>query len=247
MGSRVTDFVYHGVKRAIKVAHRRRKRPRAFSEFLPLKETLAAAGAVGLSVGDYIDSKHHDHATQDTIDGLKSLGVFGSKIETVCEIGPGSGRYLERVIRACRPAHYEIYETAADWANWLAQKHQVVLQPCDGRTLSATPSDSMDLVHTHKLFPCRPILYTCSYWQEMCRVTKKGGLVVFDIATEQCLSGPYLKSWMEEQPWDWDWTPYLISRSFVSDFFAQNGFTLVGSFFIPLWPGRTECFAFRKS
>lgn len=86
--------------------------------FIPFRQTLAGAQKASLSVSDYIDLKHNvPGATQETIDRIADLGVFDGQIERVCEIGPGSGRYLEKTLRACNPSYYEIYETATEWAN----------------------------------------------------------------------------------------------------------------------------------
>jgi hypothetical protein len=69
--------------------------------FIPIEQTLREASRAGLSVGDYIDSVMNNTpgATQLTIDGMHRLGVFDQKIDTICEIGPGSGRYLEKIIK----------------------------------------------------------------------------------------------------------------------------------------------------
>jgi len=43
---------------------------------------------------------------------MKKLGVFDGEIERVCEIGPGTGRYLDKVLKLAKPTYCEIYETA---------------------------------------------------------------------------------------------------------------------------------------
>src|SRR5215472_8682170 len=94
-------------------------RPRLISEFIAFKETLEAAEAAGLPVGDCIDRNYVHHAgrspTEQTIDGMVALGVFDFPLHAICEIGPGSGRYLQRTIALGHPTHYEIYETATEW------------------------------------------------------------------------------------------------------------------------------------
>ena len=78
--------------------------------FIPFEITIKAAQGAGLSIGDYIDSVINNipGATQATIDGMSRLGVFSGQIAKVVEIGPGSGRYLEKTIEACSPSQYEI-------------------------------------------------------------------------------------------------------------------------------------------
>jgi hypothetical protein len=154
-----------------------------FQEYIPFDETLAGARESGLSVGDYIDQKFNvPGSTQDTINHLASLGVFDRKISTVCEIGPGSGRYVEKVKEICNPEYYEVYETAERWRDWLVKQYLVVAQPCDGKTLGETQSKSIDLVHTHKVLNGLGILTICGYLNEMIRVVKDDGVISFLIS-----------------------------------------------------------------
>ena len=167
-----------------------------YRDFIPFKQTLDGARKAGLSVSDFVDAMNKSGATQETIDQMIALGVFKGKIDRVCEIGPGSGRYLEKVIQICEPVYYEIYETAPEWENWLVQKYNVTPQPTDGNTLTDTPSNSIDLVQAHKVFPGQPTLTTCRYFDEMARVVRNGGKVVFDIVTEECLGDDILANWI---------------------------------------------------
>ncbi|HXM94842.1 MAG TPA: phospholipid methyltransferase [Candidatus Dormibacteraeota bacterium] len=223
-----------------------RKRTRTIEEYLPLQETLAGAKAAGLSVGDYIDRKHNPGATQQTIEQIVKLGVFEKRIERTCEIGPGSGRYLEKIVPFCRPGYYEIYETAEDWGDWLAETYQVVSQPCDRISLAHTPSKSIDLAHSHKLFVGLPFLVTCHYLAEMARVVWDGGWVIFDVLTEDCLDEKNLPAWFSARAWVWEWTPAVMPKQYLCDYLSGQGLSLVSSFFISHWPGRTEVFVFRK-
>lgn len=222
---------------------------RPLTEFLPFKETLKSAKTAGLSVGDYIDSKQASgprSPTDQTIDGMVALGVFNRPLQRVCEIGPGSGRYLERIMARCKPPYYEVYETAGEWRDWLATQHRIVVRKCDGRTLAETESASISLVQSHKLFPALPFLTTVSYFQEMARVVEDGGWVVFDIMTESCFNAHHLQAWFNANAWDWPWSPQLVARDFTCKLFADHAIDLVGSFPVPLYPAITECMVFRK-
>ena len=220
------------------------RRGRTFQDYIPFQETLSAARAAGLSVGDYIDAKHNvPGATQETIDRMKDLGVFDRKIEHVCEIGPGSGRYLERTIRLCHPATYEIYETAADWRQWLVREYKVTAHPADGRSLSQTPSHSRDLVHAHKVLNGLPILTACRYLAEMVRVVRDGGVIVFDLLTEECMDEITLDRWVASGA---DYVCSMMPRQYAIDYFHRRGFRFVGSFFITSVPGMTQYFVFDK-
>lgn len=216
-------------------------------QFIPFDETIEAARSAGLRLGDYIDAVHNvPGATQETIEKIAALGVFGSKIDRVCEIGPGSGRYLEKTLEACHPSHYEIYETATRWAQYLAEEYRVTRRLTDSRSLSHTDSESIDLVQAHKVFVCTPFVTTCHYYQEMVRVLRPGGWAVFDTLTEACLDEDTLARWMAKSisrsPY-----PAPVPKLFTVNAFQKRGVSFVGSFVVPMKPGKTECMVFRKT
>lgn len=215
--------------------------------FIPFAETIRAAAAAGKPVGEYIDATYNVPGVNEaTIAQLEGLGVFAGDVSRVLELGPGSGRYLEKVEAICRPAHYEIYETAVPWANWLVENHGVVLRPTDGRSLASTPSASIDLAHAHKVMCVLPFLTICRYLVELMRVTRSGGLVVFDVPTEDCMPVETLRTWVDS---DVNAGPYpsFLARRLVLETFDAGGFELVGSFRVPMMPGETEYFAFRRT
>lgn len=216
--------------------------------YIPLEETLRAAAQAGLSVGDYIDTVMNKTpgATQATIDGMARLGVFETKGSTVVEIGPGSGRYLEKVKQACAPSRYEIYETARPWAAHLVRAYGVIWQPTNGYTLADTPTGSVDLVHAHKVFNSINFMPTCCLWDEMVRVTKPGGYCVFDIMTERCLSAAMISRWAASGVRAGSY-PTAMPREPAIAFFEAAGFSLLDSFIGPLGHGTTEVFVFRKA
>jgi len=231
-----------------RMGYERKARP--FAQFLSFKETIKAAKAAGLSVGEYLERRHMtgSRTARDlTMDGMAELGVFNGKIERICEIGPGSGRYMDKTIARCRPNFYEIYETSSEWRDWLISQYQTQARRCDGRTLAETESGSVDLVQAHKLFSGIPTLSTLSYYREMARVTKAGGWIVFDILSEICFKQEPLQRWFEANPWDWDWSPHFMGRDYTVDFFAQREIGLIGSFQIPQHPAVAECMVFRKA
>lgn len=215
-----------------------------FQDFILFEETQAGAAKAGLSVGDYIDQQYNiPGSTQDTIDQMSRLGVFDQPISRVCEIGPGSGRYLTKVIEKCRPEYYEIYETAPKWRNWLAQEYRVVAQPTDGMKLTTTPDRTIDLVHTHKVLNGLKILNICQYFVEMVRVVNEHGVIVFDILTEDCLDEETMQKWLTSGA---DYITSMTTKQFAIDFFVRRGFDYVGSFFAISMPGKTNYFVFRR-
>ncbi len=212
--------------------------------YQPLRQTLKAAQKAGLSVGDYLDGKFQvPGVTQTTIDQLAAYGIFGKEVQRVCEIGPGSGRYLEKVQSLCGPCSYEIYETDPQWNDWLVRTYPVISHDADGRSLNDTADGSVDIVHAHRLFPYLPFIVQCRYFLEMIRVARPGGWIVFDIISEQCMSDPLIQKWIASDRSD----PCMMPREFVTDFFARRQCFLRWSFFIPFLPGQTEYVVFAKA
>lgn len=214
----------------------------AIKAFLPAKKTIAAARRAGLSVGDYIDQKHAEAGTTAaSVDAMLRLSALPDPVERVCEIGPGSGRYAEKVIAALRPQVYEAYETAPDWWPHLRKLPNLITQPSDGRTLTHTKSASVDLVHAHKVFVYIPFVTTVGYLQEMARVVRPGGAVAFDVVTEDCLDEQTINSWLTHG------TVFLPTpRAWVIDFLARRGLSLQGNFFAAMTGTRTELLVFRR-
>lgn len=216
-----------------------------YRDYLDLQQTLEAAERAGLPVGDYIDvSQGQDGTTDQTIAQLDALGVFDG-VRRVCEIGPGTGRYLTRTISRCRPDHYEIYETSQAWREWLGEQYPVVVQPTDGRSLASTPSGSLDLVQAHKVFCGSPSVTTVRYLLEMMRVVRPGGRVVFDVVTEACLDDATLDTWVAASN-DYESYPAFMPTAVVKQVMTRGGFDQLGSFVVSMKPGRTECFAFAQ-
>jgi SAM-dependent methyltransferase len=222
---------------------RARTTDRAIQPFLPARETIAAAKRAGLSVGDYLDRYSAEpQATTDAVRALLHIGALGNEVRRVCEIGPGSGRYAEKVIEALRPSAYEIYETASDWLPHLRRLPNLVERPADGHTLSATPSESVDLVQAHKLFVYIPFVTTIGYLEEMARVVRPGGVVAFDIITEDCLDEQATKTWVAQNAVIYWVTP----RDWTVELMDRRGLAFIGSHFEPLSGARTELLVFRK-
>jgi len=210
--------------------------------YVPAKKTIAAAQRAGLTVCDYID-KHNAEpgTTAATVQAMLELARLGDSVDRVCEIGPGTGRYAELVIAALKPAVYEVYETAADWLPHLRKLPNAELMPADGHTLSHTAPDSVDLVHAHKLFGYVPMVTTVGYMWEMARVVRPGGVVAFDIVTEDCMDETTTKRWVTEGAF-YSMTP----RQWTIDLLDRSGLSLIGSAFAPVSGGRTELLVFRK-
>jgi phospholipid N-methyltransferase len=217
------------------------------ANFIPFESTLQAARKAGLSAGQYIDTVMNKtpDATRETIRRLAAMGVYSADTRHVVEIGPGSGRYLEHTLKHCAPEKYEAYETAPQWAAYLRETFPIIVQPPDGHTLNATATAATDVAHAHKVFSTIPFSKTIRYWREMVRVTAPGGYIAFDAFTETCLDSAALETWTNAAIENGSF-PAALPRSTVISYFENRGFSFLGSFNIPVPPGETEVFAFRK-
>ncbi len=214
----------------------------AVQDFLPARKTIAAAQKAGLPLGTYIDRTFaKPGATPEAVRAMLELANIYDKCGTVCEIGPGSGRFAEEIIAAVHPDRYEMYETARDWLPHLSQLPNAVLRACDGHTLSETADGSVDLVHAQKVFVYLAFHATAGYLAEMARVVRPGGAVAFDIVTEDCLNEETVKTWVREASF---YKP--VPRSWAVDFMQRRGLKLAGSHFSPLPPGTAELLVFRR-
>lgn len=215
----------------------------AVQSFISARRTLAAAQRAGLSLTDYVDQfSAKPGATAAAVKVMLQLADLNAPVRRVCEIGPGTGRYAEKVIAALQPEVYEAYETARDWLPHLSKLPGIQLHDADGRTLSQTASASVDLVHAHKLFVYIPLVTSVGYWWEMARIVRPGGAVAFDIVTENCLDEPTTSTWVSSGA-----TLYsMIPRQWTINVLGRKGLTLVGSTFVPMSGGRSELLVFRK-
>jgi SAM-dependent methyltransferase len=223
-------------------------RRQGIEKYIRFERTIKAAKAAGLTLGDYIDNVMNNTpgATQATIDAMRDAGVFASNPRTVLEIGPGSGRYLEKTLAECTPSRYEIYETAELWAEYLVDHYPVLLQPTNGTHLKATADNSIDLLQAHKVFNGVTFLTTIRYFAEIGRVVRPGGWAVFDALTETALDIETVHAWRTRGGSGHDSYPAPLPRSVVVDIFSTNDFSLKNTHIGAMGVGRTEVLMFRK-
>ncbi|MEO6525510.1 MAG: methyltransferase domain-containing protein [Gemmatimonadaceae bacterium] len=161
---------------------------------------------------------------------MTACGALSSRVRRVCEIGPGSGLYVEETLEAAPVSSYEIYEIALVRAQYLASAYPVTMQPTDGESLRATPDRTIDLVQAHGVFVTLDFLTSCSYFREIDRVMAPGGHVVFDIMSEECLDDAALESWLQTRLR----YPSFHPKHYVVRFFTTRGYTLIDEFNVPL-------------
>ena len=203
------------------------------------EQAIAEAQRRGISAGLYLEELFGKIGrAQKIIDRMKTVGALSEDLSVVCEIGPGSGLYIEKVLGIASPDRYEIYEIARNRAKFLAREHPVISQPTDGCTLTHTPSATVQLVHAHGVFVALQFLTSYSYFKEIVRVTAPEGYAVFDIISEDCLDEDTVDLWLNSNLR----YPSFLSKKYVIDFFNQHGFHLVDDFKLPLLVQGDSCY-----
>lgn len=211
--------------------------------YIAADATLSAAQQANLPVGDYVEQLWNKVGeAQRVVTRIMNHGI-PTQAANIVEIGPGTGRYLAKVLEHGQPNRYEIYETDPGWTKWLQATYPVIRQPADGISLTPTASESADLVHAHGVFVYLPFLTTWRYWQELWRVTRPGGMVAFDIFSENCFSAADMERWLSSG----ETYPCFLSTAYVTDVFAQHNFQLVDQFLSPCCEGHSEYLIFRRN
>ena len=167
---------------------------------------------------------------------------MGKDTKACARSAPGPDAILKKCSGCALPSSYQIYETDTEWCEWLARTYQVTPHNADGTSLHDTASESVDLVHAHKVFVYLPFIVTCGYLNEMIRVARSGGRMVFDIVSENCMEDSVLQKWIASGVY----YPCIMPREFVLDFFAKRQCSLQSSFFAPMMPGKSEYLVFVK-
>jgi len=211
--------------------------------YISAKETVISAKKEGLSVCDYVEKMWNQVGeTQKVIDNMEKLGAFEYTNPTVCEIGAGTGRYMEKVFEKCSPTRYESYETAQDWSAWLQKEYSIISQPTDGLSLKSTADKSMYLIHAHGVFVYLPLFDSLRYFKEIERVTTTNSYIVFDCITEDCLGKKSLNNWLNS---DYNF-PRILPEKYIFDFFPSNKYKFVGNFFTPYGQGESKYFILKR-
>ena len=192
------------------------------------RRTVRAAAQRGLTVCEYVESLwNQTGATDSIIEQMEQAGAL-TGCTRVCEIGPGTGRYLERTAARVSPQIYDFYETAEDWAAWLAARYAPLAarRPADGRTLSATPTGSCGLVHVHGVFTYLPLVQCFEYFGEMVRVCAPAGFLVFDFHSDVNTDLSAVQRWILKAERHW----VVLPRLLVLEYFYLHHFELIREF-----------------
>jgi hypothetical protein len=241
----LTQSLKRLLPRRVKAAVRALLTPQT-CDYYSAKDTIAAAKAAGLSVNEYIQTHiwmTGPMARPTPLEKLAALGGIPLNAPLVVEIGPGSGRDLEQILKDYHPARYQIYEPDDGWRKWLAATYPVQACYSDGMSLQDTATKSANLIHAHGVFVYTPFLVTYRYFQEICRVAAPGAFVMFEIFTEKCFDDDTVANWLAS-PHRY---PQFLSIDYVKQFFNSRGLTFVDSFILPRNPPcRTEYLIFQR-
>jgi SAM-dependent methyltransferase len=219
----------------------RARRSGSTNGYIPAVETEAAAKKAGLSILDYVEYLWNEKGlTRYEVERIVSVC---RSPESILEIGPGTGRYIELLLQHYKPVRYEVYETALDWADYLKRTYPYLTHhEADGFSLSHTKDASIDLAQAHGVFDCVPFLTTYRYLLEIDRVTRPGAYVVFDVITERCMDEASIAKWLSSE----HRYPVVIPTSLIEDFFVQRSFRLVDRFVVKYGEGLADYFIFTK-
>ena len=210
--------------------------------YISATETIKNANKEGLTVCDYVEKMWNQVGETDKIiDSMEKYGAFEYTNPAICEIGAGTGRYMDKVIEKCNPKRYESYETANDWSAWLQKEYPIISHPTDGFSLKFTSDNSIDIAHAHGVFVYLKFLDNIRYFNEIKRVIKPNGIIVFDCYTEECMTAELLNNWLQSQ----HNFPVVLPNDYIISYFEKFNFKLVGNFFNAHGQGKSKYFVFK--
>lgn len=137
----------------------------------------------------------------------------------VCEIGAAWGGSTLSITDRFAPDEFYNFEIDPDLARQMETELGLRSLPCDGETLTGVADSSMDLVFSSGVFYFVPPIKLVSYFNEMIRVCKPGGLVYFNLLTAELLSPRRLGVMIKDPGLRRVFAP--IPRSWVEEIFAD--------------------------
>lgn len=220
--------------------------------FIDCYSTVTAAKRAGMSVCDYLEGLELDARKKGRrdriVERLHCLGIL-KDFTRVCEIGPGTGRFMERILEIAHPQVYDIFETDIGWRDYLKEKHhdtnycQVNAHDADGISLTSIPHNSCGLVHAHAVFVYLPLLHVVQYIKEMVRVSNLDGYIVFDFFPAESFDLATTEKWLNgSHHW-----PVVIPRIMLVELMNSMGCIKVASFSEIYGESQTEYLIFVKS
>jgi len=156
--------------------------------------------------------------------------------------------YLERIVELYSPTTYEVYETSLEWVGYLNQTYsgrtRLKCHNADGSSLRGTISASVDAVFCHGVFVYLPLITTFGYLEEMARVAKPDGWIIFDCFLTKNFGVNIVKQWQSD-PHHWTFA-VVISEDLINEFLAKYSLSCVGRFDTPYHASFSTYFVVRK-
>jgi SAM-dependent methyltransferase len=217
--------------------------------YLPAHDIVKKARRNNLSLCVYLEENNIGGVGKRRDLIIKALQQYlPSSLTNVLEIGPGTGMYLEKILEFYSPTTYEVYETSLEWVRYLNQVYsgRTVLKchNADGSSLKGTPSESIDAVFCNSVFVYLPLITTFGYLEEMARVAKPGGWIIFDCFITHNFGVDIIKQW-QRNPHHWTF-PVVISEDLIKELVSEYGLICVGRFDTPYHASLSTYFVLRK-
>lgn len=202
--------------------------------YIDAVSTIQRAESEGLTVCDYLESRETEASKvgrRDRIVDVCLNRLRTTEVESILEIGSGTGMYLEAFVDRLRPSCYEVYETDVPWRSYLKRTYggdhpQLRVYDCDGRSLRQTQDSTVDLVHAHGVFVYLSSVNTAQYIQEMARVCRPGGSIVFDIYVSSEFTSTIIDRWIRRGML----FPVLTDTTWLRGWTEHCGLTLTDQF-----------------
>ncbi|MCE0497077.1 MAG: class I SAM-dependent methyltransferase [Methylacidiphilales bacterium] len=222
--------------------------PKGFGYFSP-ENVVRKAHESNLSLCEYLEKNNVGGVGKRRDLIINTLRQYlPPKLQNVLEIGAGTGMYLEKIVENHSPTRYEVYETSWEWVKYLNQtyagKTGLKCYNADGSSLRQTASESVDAVFSHGVFVYLPVIKTFGYWEEITRVAKPGGWIIFDCFLTRYFNVDVLEQWQNDS-YHWDF-PVIISEELIEEFLMRYGLTCVGRFNAPYHAAFSTYFILRK-
>jgi hypothetical protein len=113
-------------------SERPRYRSRYAHGYIVARRPSPLPGLLADRVVEHVEAEWSIEASvRQIVDRMRAAGCF-ERARTTCEIGPGTGMYLEKVRHICPDSRYVIYETDLAGAAWLEIEHPVLRREADG-------------------------------------------------------------------------------------------------------------------
>lgn len=201
--------------------------------FLRGKTDVLRAVRSGKPLIDAESPRYREARTHMDIVLPDSIFVDGPP-KKVCEIGAAWGGSTLSITERFAPDEFYNFEIDPDLARQMEVELGLKSLPCDGETLTGVADASMDLVFSSGVFYFVPPMKLVSYFNEMIRVCRPGGLVYFNLLTAELLSprrlgvmikdpglrrvfAPIPRSWVDEMFADFDRLPIPEGTAFNPD------------------------------